>query len=41
MQQDLKLEAKLVQDTEARAAKFQMHLNEETDTLKVSFFPII
>merc|ERR1719457_90302 len=34
LQQDFKLEAKLVQDTEARAAKFQQHLNEESDTLK-------
>jgi len=31
LQEDLKLEAKLIEDTEARCAKYQLHITEERD----------
>lgn len=38
MQEDLKLEAKLIEDTEARCAKYQLHITEERDKYQVYVF---
>lgn len=38
LQEDLKLEAKLIEDTEARCAKYQLHITEERDKYQVNVF---